>query len=75
MNVVSQFELFDHIVLLRMKLPSLVGQSDVGPFTFSPHDTQSHDPSPTQETLIPPLPGFSDVYYNSVSAQINELKF
>ena len=41
MNVASQFELFDHTVPLRMKLPSLVGQSDVGPSTTSPNDTQS----------------------------------
>jgi len=38
------------------------------------HDTQSQDPPPTQETPISPSTEFSDVYYNSVSAQITELK-
>ena len=69
-NVVSHFELFDYTVLLRMKIPFVVGQIAVGSSSSTLHDTQ------LKETLIPPpfSTGFGDAYYNSVTAQIAELK-
>ena len=66
MNVVSHFKLFDYTVLLRMKIPSVVGQSDAGISISTPHDTQTQEQPSTQpqETHAPPPPSYGDAYYN-----------
>jgi len=47
MNVVSNFELFDYTVLLRMKIPSLISLTEAGLSPSTHHNSQPQDPSST----------------------------
>ena len=60
-NVIKFFEIFDHSVLLRMKLLN-------DPPTQPPPRTQS--PRASQSSTS----HFDDAYYNSLSAQVLDLK-
>ena len=74
------YELFNNTVLLRMKIPSLVSQTQEPPSSFTLHDSHKQPQEPpssqTEEPHVSPpsSQGFSNVYYNSVTAQIMDLK-
>ena len=63
-NVIKTFELFDHFVLLRMKLFDTPSQ----PSTQPPPRTHSQRPSQSTSSH------FDDAYYNTLTAEVKELK-